>query len=64
MVKIFSFRGKTLEQLKEMNLEEFAKLINSRGRRTLLRGLNDRQKKLWKILEKNLINFIKHMKEI
>ena len=46
MVRVFSFKGKTLEQLEEMTSEEFAKLINSRERRTLLRGLNDRQKKL------------------
>ncbi|MHA1872844.1 MAG: 30S ribosomal protein S19 [Candidatus Heimdallarchaeaceae archaeon] len=59
MVKIFSFRGKTLEQLKEMNLEEFAKLINSRGRRTLLRGLNDRQKKLLENIRKKPDKFHK-----
>ena len=59
MVKIFSFRGKTLEQLKEMNLEEFAKLINSRERRTLLRGLNDRQKKLLENIRKKPDKFHK-----
>ncbi len=59
MVKIFSFKGKSLEQLKEMTLEEFAKLINSRERRTLLRGLNDRQKKLLENIRKKPDKFHK-----
>lgn len=59
MAKIFTFKGKTLEELKEMNLEQFAKLINSRQRRTLLRGLNDRQKKLLENLSKNPNKFHK-----
>jgi len=59
MAKIFKFKGKTLEELKEMNLEQFAKLINSRQRRTLLRGLNDRQKKLLESLRKKPNKFHK-----
>lgn len=52
MVRVFTFKGKTIEELKEMNLEQFAKLITSRERRTLLRGLTDRQKKLLENLRK------------
>ena len=59
MAKVFSFRGKTLEELKEMNLEQFAQLINSRERRTLLRGLNDRQKKLLENMRENPDKFHK-----
>ncbi len=46
MPKDFQFRGKTLEELTEMNLSEFAKLLDSRKRRSLMRGLTDAQKKL------------------
>lgn len=42
----FKYRGKTAEELKELSLEEIAKLLPSRQRRTLERGLNEDQKKL------------------
>jgi len=35
--KQFKFRGKTLEELKELDVREFAKLLKSRQRRTVLR---------------------------
>ena len=35
--KQFTFRGKTLEQLKELDVREFAKYVKSRTRRALLR---------------------------
>lgn len=40
MAKKFSFRGKSLEELQGMNMEEFAKLCRSRQRRSLLRGFD------------------------
>jgi len=46
MARIFKYKGKTLEELKSMSLEEFSKLLTSRSRRSLLRGLTERQKKL------------------
>jgi len=46
MAKIFTFKGKTVEELQKMPLEEFAKLIPSRRRRSLRRGLSPQQKKL------------------
>ncbi len=36
--KEFTFRGKKLEELKQLDIREFAKLIKSRERRTLLRN--------------------------
>ena len=35
--KQFKFRGKTVEELKEMDVREFSKLLNSRRRRTIQR---------------------------
>ncbi|MEM0359790.1 MAG: 30S ribosomal protein S19 [Candidatus Diapherotrites archaeon] len=41
MVKAsFTYKGKTLEELKKMSIEEFASLVPSRARRSLLRGTN------------------------
>lgn len=44
--KIFTFHGKTVEEVKKMDLKDFAKLIPARQRRTLARGFTDAQKKL------------------
>ncbi len=52
MPKEFKFRGKSLEELRNMDLMEFAELLNSRRRRSLLRGLTDPQKKLLKKIKK------------
>jgi len=46
------FRGKTLEELQKLSLEEFSKLIPSRQRRSLLRGFTVQQKKLLERLRK------------
>jgi len=37
MAKEFTYRGKTLEELKAMDTREFAKLVKSRTRRAILR---------------------------
>lgn len=46
MAKDFSFRGKTVEDLREMTLDDFAELLDSRKRRSLKSGLTDEQKGL------------------
>jgi small subunit ribosomal protein S19 len=50
MAKVFYFHGKTWEELKNMSLEDFMKLLPSRKRRSLKRGLNDSQKILLKTI--------------
>ena len=52
MVKIFTYYGKTIEQLQKMSLEEFAKLLPARQRRSILRGFNEKEKKLIEKLRK------------
>lgn len=52
MPKKFTYRGYTLEQLQAMSLEEFAKLLPSRQRRSLLRGLTPEQRKFLEKLRK------------
>ena len=53
MPKAFTFRGYSLEELKKMSIAEFAKLLTSRERRSLTRGLTDQQKKLLEDIRKN-----------
>jgi small subunit ribosomal protein S19 len=36
--KEFTYRGKTIEELKKLNIREFSKFVPSRERRTLLRN--------------------------
>ncbi|MGC8662670.1 MAG: 30S ribosomal protein S19 [Candidatus Micrarchaeia archaeon] len=44
MPRAFSFRGKTLEELKKMSLNDFAKILKSRQRRALTRlGINEKK---------------------
>ena len=52
MAKQFTYKGKTIEELKQLSIDNFAKLISSRERRTLMRGLSERQKKLLENLRK------------
>lgn len=46
MPKKFTYRGYTLEELQKLSLDDFIKLLPSRARRSLQRGLPSRQKKL------------------
>ena len=47
--KEFTFRGKTMDELQKMSFDEFAELLNARGRRSLKRDFN---RKLEKKIEK------------
>lgn len=47
----FTFRGKTLDELKQMNLNQFSELLNARGRRKINRGLRETEKKMLQDLE-------------
>ena len=49
----FTMRGKTFEELKKMSLEDFSKLISSRDRRALEKGLTSEQKQLLLKIRKN-----------
>ncbi len=46
MPKKFSYRGYSLEELQKLPLDDFAKLIPSRQRRSLTRGFTPKQRKL------------------
>lgn len=42
--KDFQYRGKTLEELKKLDVREFAKLLRARERRTVLRQFQELEK--------------------
>jgi small subunit ribosomal protein S19 len=52
MSREFTYRGYTLSQLLNMPMDEFIKLLPSRQRRSLMRGLTPEQKKLIKKIRK------------
>ncbi len=49
----FSFRGKSMEELKQMGLQEFAELLDARGRRKIERGLDENERKILEDLEES-----------
>jgi small subunit ribosomal protein S19 len=59
MAKKYTFRGYTPEQLKEMSIEEFSKIITSRERRTLKRGFTPAQRKLLENIKRHPDKFHK-----
>lgn len=50
--KQFTYKGKTLDELKKMNFNDLIKILPSRQRRTLERGYTDAQKKLLEKIKK------------
>ena len=51
--KEFTYRGKTLDELKKLSLNELAMLLPARQRRSLKKGLTEQQKILLKNIKKN-----------
>jgi small subunit ribosomal protein S19 len=49
--KEYTYRGKTLEELRAMPIQEFAKLLPTREKRSLARGFTEPQKILIKKIE-------------
>jgi small subunit ribosomal protein S19 len=64
MAKQFIFKGKTIEDLQKMSLEDFAKLLPSRPRRALLRGFNPSEKKLLEKLRKSTKPVRTHIRDM
>lgn len=49
----FEMRGKSLEEISGMDIEEFRKIITAKERRSLKRGFTEEQKKLLRKMVKN-----------
>jgi|SRR5438445_5273631 len=65
MAKVFQFRGRSLDELKKMSIEEFSSLLTSRERKSLKKGLSEEQKKLLENIRKSPEKFHKtHVKDL
>ena len=53
MPKDFNYRGKTVEELQSMSMDEFIRMLPSRMRRSLRRGLSEEQRTVLEKLRKN-----------
>jgi small subunit ribosomal protein S19 len=53
MARIFTYRGKTVEELRAMSLDEFIKMLPSKERKKLLKGLSEKEKKFLERLKKS-----------
>ena len=62
--KQFTWQGKTEEELKELDLQEFIRLVPSRKRRSLKRGFTDAQKRLIKNIESGNKNVKTHCRNM
>ncbi len=60
----FTYRGKSMDEVKKLSLEEFARFVPSRQRRTILRGFSEEHKKLLhkvKIKDPNIRTHLRDM---
>ncbi|MFW6286045.1 MAG: ribosomal protein S19 family protein [Nanoarchaeota archaeon] len=62
--KIFKFKGKTLDELKSLSLEDFSLLVPSRTRRKLLRGFSEQEKKLLAKIDAGEKNIKTHCRDM
>lgn len=64
MIRKFLYKGKTIEELQKMSLEEFARLLPARQRRMLLRGFNTKQKNFLERLRKSEKPLRTHLRQM
>ncbi len=64
MAKELTWKGKTEEEVKVLEMKEFMKLVPARQRRSLKRGLTGPQKKLIKSIEQENKNLKTHCRDL
>jgi len=62
--KEFAYRGKSMEELMKLSLNEIATLFPARQRRSLKRGLTEQQKILLSKIRKNETNIKTHCRDM
>ncbi|MEM4336725.1 MAG: 30S ribosomal protein S19 [Candidatus Woesearchaeota archaeon] len=62
--KEFTYKGKTLEELKAMGIKEFMELVPARIRRSLKRGFTEQQQKVLKKIRKKCKNIETHCRDL
>jgi len=64
MAKEFLYRGKKVEEIAKMDLDEFAKLVTSRERRKIKRGFTEAEKKLLERIRAGKKNIKTHCRDM
>ncbi|MBT3814097.1 30S ribosomal protein S19 [Candidatus Woesearchaeota archaeon] len=64
MAKELTWHGKSEQEVKEMDIKEFMKVIPTRQRRSLKRGFTDAQKALMKLIEADSQNIKTHCRDL
>ena len=64
MAKEFVWYGLTWDKIEKLTLEEFARYVPSRQRRTLTHGLRDHEKKLLAEVQANKTNIKTHCRDM
>nr|AJS12254.1 30S ribosomal protein S19P [uncultured archaeon] len=62
--KDFTYKGKTLDELKKMGITEFANLLPARQRRKIKRGFTEQEKVFLKKLKKGKPNVETHVRDM
>ncbi len=62
--KVFKFRGKTLDELKAMSIQDFAQLVKARNRRSLLRGVKNETPKILTKIESGKSKLRTHRRDV
>jgi len=62
--KEFTYRGKNLEELKKLGINEFLLLLPARQRRSLKRGFTEQQKILLRNIKSNKDNIKTHCRDM
>jgi len=64
MAKELTWHGKSEQEVTEMDIKEFMKLVPTRQRRSLKRGFTDAQKSLMKLVEVDDKNIKTHCRDL
>ena len=64
MAKELTWHGQSEQEVKEMDIKEFMKVIPTRQRRSLKRGFTDAQKALMKLIEADSQNIKTHCRDL
>ncbi|MBW6516954.1 MAG: 30S ribosomal protein S19 [ANME-2 cluster archaeon] len=60
----YTYRGKTVDELKTLSTEEFSQLIPARQRRTIKRGLSDEHKKIMQKIKEGETDIRTHRRDM
>ncbi len=64
MVREFKYRGKSMEELLSLSVDELKNILNSRQRRSLTRGLNDEKRALLSSIKSSSSNIRTHLRDM